>query len=149
MPSPPPRGCRHAFKRLVFPFPVVVTPLLAQNEPKKDTPNSLQSDIGAGLHGAVGDILNACLPSVSAACNVALANVHVPPLQCADVEAADVILIKDEDDMRGCGAADGETRAAYFFSTVFGRKKVSAQHVCRVRRAVTTSDDSSPEQEPW
>lgn len=30
-------------------------------------------------------------------------------LQCADVEATDIILIKDEDDMRGCGAGEGET----------------------------------------
>lgn len=30
-------------------------------------------------------------------------------LQCADVEATDIILIKDEEDMRGCGAAEGET----------------------------------------
>lgn len=30
-------------------------------------------------------------------------------LQCANVEASDVILIKDEDDIRGCGAAEGET----------------------------------------
>lgn len=29
--------------------------------------------------------------------------------QCADVEASDVILIKDEDDIRGCGATEGET----------------------------------------
>lgn len=29
-------------------------------------------------------------------------------LQCADVEASDIILIKDEDDIRGCGPAEGE-----------------------------------------
>lgn len=55
---------------------VVVTPPLAQNDSKKDASNSLQSE-NTGLQGA-----------------------------CADVEAADVILIKDEDDIKGCGAAE-------------------------------------------
>lgn len=76
-----------------------------QKSSKQDASNSPQPD-DTGSQGAVGAIFFAYFPYQSSA------TFPLPIYtfrQCADGEASGVILIKDEDDIRGCGATEGKT----------------------------------------